>query len=349
MRTVFQKFALCFLAGVFLLSLVSCAQHSNGFLSWLGGTDASNTTPAETKAEDVIFEPSLDETVLETTTRKDTEQETTIPDVDTPSVEQTTPEEMVSPDVTLEQTTPEITEPDETTPFEEITTPKEVIKPQETTTPEEVTKPQETTILEETTPPEPPHEHTIINGQCQCGYVVVLENASLFDNDKDGNMDIFYFSAVLPERFTAKNAVHFGADEYDTGLSLWTGIFYKGRDTYYYCREDRRSYMMYAVEVAQSGIYEMAICQGIENTELRGAKFTIENESGEIYSFAISYQFTNEQDMASVCEDPQTMASYMFGIELELAAGVNYIKIELAPGIESSQYFRDFYLVKTSK
>ena len=354
MRTVFQKFVLCFLAGILLFSLVSCEQRSNGFLNLGGRSEESDTISTIAKAEDVLQETIPNETVLETTIRKEEnpgeiEQEPTIPDVDTPSVEQTTPEEMVSPDVTSEQTPPEITEPDETTTFEEITTPKEVIKPQETTTSGETIPPQENTTPEEVTTPEPPHVHTIINGQCVCGYVLVLENVSSFDNDKDGNKDIFYFSAVLPECFTSKNAIHFGADEYDDYLSSDIGFLHDEGDIYYFCRKGRKSYIVYVVEVAQTGVYDMAICQRIKDTEVYGAKFTVENESGEVYSFAMSYQFANEQDMASVCEDSQTMASYMFGIELELAAGVNYIKIELAPGIEEGQCFRDFYLVKTSK
>ena len=349
MQTAFKKFVLYFLAGVLLLTLASCEETSNGFLNAIGGTNTSDSIPTIAEAEDRIPEIIPEETTPEATSPKeensgDDEQTTTVTDFDESSVQQTTPEEMISTDITLEQETPEITNPEETTTTVETTT------FEQTTTPEEgMGEPQETTVPEETTTPEPPHEHIMINGQCVCGYAIVLENESLFDNDKDGDMDIFYFSSVLPERFTAKNALHFGADEYDSGLSSWVGISYEGGDTYYFCRNDRKSYIVYEVEVAQAGVYEMAICQRMKDTEVHGAKFTVNEDSDEKYIYATSYQFANEQDMTEVCENTSTMSSYMFGIELELAAGVNYIKIELAPGIESGQYFRDFYLVKTSK
>ena len=176
-----------------------------------------------------------------------------------------------------------------------------------------------------------------------------MENVSQYDNDGDGNKDVFYFSSVLPERFTSKNAIHFEAGEYMPYLSSWVGTPYEAGDNYYFCRSDRKSYIVYEIEVAEAGVYEMAIYQRMKDTELRGAKFTVNEGSDVKYTLSTSYQFITEQALTEVCEGTTALASYMFGIELELVAGINVIKIELGPGIVDSQYFREFYLIKASE
>ena len=345
MKSAFKNLILYCLTVAILVLFVSCEWNLNRY---------DLLTKEETDATSENAEVQID-------TPTSAEQETSIPQetVSSEMIPETTTEEPIVPQETLPEeqiTTPEPFEttteniiPEGSTSSEESVSSEEITIPQETTTPQEITNSQETTSWEETTTPELPHVHILINGQCVCGYAIVLETESLFDNDKDGDVDMFYFSSVLPERFTSKNAIHFGADEYDSGLSSWVGISYEGADTYYFCRNDRKSYIVYEVEVAKAGVYEMAICQRMEDTEVYGAKFTVNEDSDEKYTYATSYQFANEQDMTEVCKNTSTMNSYMFGIKLKLVAGVNYIKIELAPGIESGQYFRDFYLVKTSK
>ena len=247
MKSAFKPLILYCLTITILLSFVSCEWNLNRYdLLTKEETDAASEnaevqidTPTSTQPETVILQDTVSsEMIPETTTPESLPpQETTF------EVQVTTPE---MPEDTTEEVIPEeSTSPEESENFEEITSREEITIPQETTI-KEVTKPQETTVPAEITTPEPPHEHTFINGQCVCGCVLILENESLFDNDKDGNKDIFSFSAVLPERFTYKNAIHFGADEYDDYLSLKVGI----GDTYYFCRNDKKSYIVYAVEVA---------------------------------------------------------------------------------------------------
>ena len=258
---------------------------------------------------------------------------------ETPPFDVTTPEETIS----------EVTEPEETAPEESTTetTMPEPIEP-EATEPNTDTSLEDvfqSTIPEETTTPEPPHKHTLVNGQCACGYVPVVESVSSYDNDNDGKNDVFYFSPVLPEAFKTGGVICFWAGEYVDYMSSWVGITWE--DYCYYCRTDKKSYIVYEIEVAEAGIYEMAIHQKMKDCEERGAKITVNEGSVNAYSIQTSYQFATEEALEQICENAATMSSYMFGIELELAAGVNYIKIELASGVKGNQYFRDFYLVKT--
>ena len=341
MKTAFKTILLYCLAVVVLFSLVSCERGLGGVTDSAGKADKNDTAPTVTTTQDTIPEITISESVVETTTTDTFAQDTMTLTFDETSGEQTTPVQTIPTDGTSEPTAPEETVPEKTTAYEEITVPEEV------TTLEEATTPRHTTITEETTTPELPHEHSIVNGQCVCGFVLVVENTSLYDNDGDGNKDVFCFSSVLPERFTSNNAIHFEAEDFIPDLSLKVGTSFEGGDMYYYCRNDRKSYIVYEIEVSDSGVYEMAIYQRMRDTDVHGAKFIVNEGSTSKYSVATSYQFSTEQALVEVCWGT-AMTSYMFGIELELVAGVNYIKIELAPGVENSQYFRDFYLVKTS-
>jgi hypothetical protein len=53
------------------------------------------------------------------------------------------------------------------------------------------------------------HEHAIQNGKCvYCDYELeFIEFPSTFDNDNDGNLDVFYFSHALPEKFTGDDVI----------------------------------------------------------------------------------------------------------------------------------------------
>ena len=371
MRTAFKILISYFLTVAVLFSLVSCEWNLAGETDSNDDTDITDTMPDITEVQNVTTETTPNEAASEKTTTSHFDE---IPPA------QSTPGETVTTNDVLEQTTPQETEPGRTTAweevtspeqtitsevittFEEITTSKETTDPEEITTPEEITSPevttsfaetettypQNTTFPEETTTPELPHEHKIVNGQCVCGYVLVVENVSQYDNDGDGEKDVFYFSSVLPERFTAKGVIHFEAGEYMPS-SRWVGTPYEAGDNYYFCRNDRKSYIMYEIEVAEAGIYELAIYQRMKDIGLRGAKFTVNEDSDEKYAIATSYQFDTEQALIEVCEGRTALASYMFGIRLELVEGVNSIKIELGPGIADGQYFREFYLIKMSE
>ncbi len=252
------------------------------------------------------------------------------------------PFDVTAPEGTIpEVTETEVTEPEETMPKESTT---ETTEPNTDTSLEDVSQ---STTPEETTAPEPPHEHTLINGQCACGYVTVVEIVSSYDNDKNGDNDIFYFSPLLPETFKSLDVVQFSAGDYTEGSGVRKGTSSEGENFYYwYCREGEEAYLIYEVEVAEAGVYEMAIRQKIRDCDACGAKFTVNEGSKNAYSIETSYQFSQE-DLQVACDNEQSMSSYMLGIELELAAGVNFIKIEAASNTENNQFFREFYLVKT--
>ena len=186
-----------------------------------------------------------------------------------------------------------------------------------------------------------------MNGQCACGDIPVVEKASEYDNDKDGENDRFYFSPRLPEKFNTDDAIFLSAGNFVKRESSWVGeeLLANGQDKCWYCREDRKpSYLLYVIDVPVAGMYEMAIYTVLDDDGLaRGAKYTV-NDS---YSFQTSYQFTNEEELQTVKENSETLSSYLFGIKIELEAGTNIIKIEGASDTEHNQLFRAFYFVKT--
>ena len=317
MKTVFKILILYCLTLAILFSGTSCekdakreegSSQEDAVVVTQGVTDTQGTTLTEANSETSPFD---------VTTPEETISEVTEP-------EETAPEESTTETTMPEPIEPEATEPNTDTSLEDVF---------------------QSTISEETTTPEPPHKHTLVNGQCACGYVPVVESVSSYDNDNDGKNDAFYFSPVLPEAFKTGGVICFSAGEYVDYMSFGVGITWE--DYCYYCRTDKKSYIVYEIEVAEAGIYEMAIHQKMKDCEERGAKITVNEGSVNAYSIQTSYQFATEEALEQICENAATMSSYMFGIELELAAGVNYIKIELASGVKGNQYFRDFYLVKT--
>ncbi len=192
----------------------------------------------------------------------------------------------------------------------------------------------------------------MVNGQCACGFIPVIENISVYDNDKDGKGDAFYFSPVLPEKFgDEENVISFSAKDYIDGPLVHPGTTSNRRYKFWQCREDRdMSYMVYQVEVAEAGIYEMAIHTRLEDgdTVERGAKYTVNEGSENAYSFEISYQFATQEELVAARDNDKTVSSYMFGIELKLEAGINTIKIEAASQSPKNQKFCDFYFVKVA-
>lgn len=334
MKFAFKTLVLYFLTVSILLTMVSCEWNLNE-----NDTETENETTTET-----VTTPS--DTATDTSVLS--EAEPTIPEETTSAVsssEITTPEETPGQETTpdIEVTTEQI--PEVTTPEEDTTT-NENITFDEGTTPEEMTTPKETTTPEKTTTPEPPHEHTLHNGQCNCGFVPVVQNASSYDNDNDGNNDVFQFTPILPQRFTSADAIHFEAGEYDDGLSGRVFPAQEGGEPYYYCRKETTSYIVYEINVEEAGIYELAIHQRMESGTEHGAKITVNKGRANEYSMQTSYQFATDEELSYVCNNQNVMSSYMLGIRLELLKGINEIKIEVASNTDEGQYFRDFYLVK---
>ena len=317
-QNVLRIFALI-LTVVMMLSVVSC-DALNGLL----GKETEGTTPAATT-------PAV--TTPEATTPEATTPEATTPEVTTPEV--TTPE-VTTPEVT----TPEVTTPEVTTP--EVTTP-------EVTTPE-VTTPEVTTP-EVTTPEQPPvHEHEIVDGKCECGFIPVFENSSVYDNDGDGKNDVYLFTPVLPEKFTAEGAVHVWAGDYIPELSssyVSSAAFNDIR--HWYCTEGKGEFFVIKVTVAEAGVYEMAIHMRMKDAQERGTKYTVNEGTANEYTFETSFQFATAEDAYAARENDYTMSSYMFGINVNLVAGDNFIKIEQSTKSPKCQHYRDFYFAKVGE
>ena len=191
-----------------------------------------------------------------------------------------------------------------------------------------------------------PHEHEMVDGKCECGFIPVFENASVYDNDGDGANDVYLFTPILPEKFKGEDAVHVWAGDYVPELSRLYVIvdsFFPIRE--WSCPTGSGDYYVYKVTVPETGIYEMAIHTHLWATKARGAKFTVNKDTENEYTFELSYQFTTEEASAAM-ENDYTRTSYMYGIQVELQAGDNYIRIEEPTQDLREFYFRNFYFVK---
>ena len=195
-----------------------------------------------------------------------------------------------------------------------------------------------------------PHYHEFVDGKCECGFVPpVLENESVYDNDGDGKNDVYLFTAALPEKFRGEDAVHVWAGDYVPELSrLYVSVdsFFPIRE--WSCPTGSGDYYVYKVTVPETGIYEMAIHTHLWATKTRGAKFTVNKDTENEYTFELSYQFTTEEASAAM-ENDYTRTSYMYGIQVELQAGDNYIRIEEPTQELKAFYFRNFYFVKVEE
>ena len=363
MKTAFKILMLYCLTVAMLFSTVSCNQSfKNEETVAKKETSTQAITPQSKPKETTPEETTLEETIPEETTAKDvllepTETETTPHEESTPEEEtskaevtQTTTvtEEITSSQEPEQETTTEETTTEETT-TEETTT--EETTTEETTTEETTTEKTTTeeTTTEEPTPPEPPHEHVFVEGQGACGETFVVEKESVFDNNNDGKNDVFCFSPRLPDAFEADDAIVWLAGDYYPKKSSNVGKEFVGntKEECWFCKENTAtpSYIYYVIEVPESGTYKMAIYTVLDDEgAVRGAKYTV----NDAYSFETSYQFASNEELDAVVENENSISSYMFGMQIELQAGVNTIKIESASNIENNQQFRAFYFVKVA-
>ena len=306
------------LAIVMMLSIVACNKPAE-----------ENTTPAETTPAATTPAETTTEAPAETTTEAPVETTTEAPaETTTEAPAETTTEAPA-------ETTTEA--PAETTTEAPAETTTEA--PAETTT----EAPEETTT-EAPVVPDEPHVHEIVDGMCECGYIPVFENASVYDNDGDGNVDTYFFTPILPEKFQGEDAIHVwaGTNESPAG-SFNTATF--SDITHWYCIETKGHYLLYTVEVPVAGVYEMAVHMRMKDSKERGAKYTVNEGTDNEYVFETSFQFATDEDAFAARENDYTMSSYMFGIELELVAGKNTIKIQDSSKCPKNQHFRDFYFV----
>ncbi len=193
--------------------------------------------------------------------------------------------------------------------------------------------------------------HNFVDGACtECGVVLgVFENTSVYDNDGDGKNDVYLFTPIIPEKFTGENAIHVWAGNHIPELSG----FYVGVDSFspirsWFCTSGYDDYFTCKVTVPEAGVYEMAIHTKLKDTRARGAKITINKDTANEYAFELSYQFATEEELSAAMENNYTRTSYMFGIQIELQAGDNYIRIDEPTQDLRTFYFRDFYFVKVA-
>jgi hypothetical protein len=193
--------------------------------------------------------------------------------------------------------------------------------------------------------------HNIKDGQCEvCGYIPVFENASVYDNDGDGVNESYLFTPILPEKFSAEGAVHVWAGDYIPELSssyVSSAAFNDIR--HWYCTEGTGEFFTIQVTVAEAGIYEMAIHMRLRDDKERGTKYTINEGTANEYTFETSFQFATKEDAYAARDNDYNMSSYMFGIQVELQKGDNYIKIEQSSKSPKCQHYRDFYFVKVDE
>ena len=191
-------------------------------------------------------------------------------------------------------------------------------------------------------------EHTIVDGICEvCGYIPVFENASVYDNDGDGVNDVYFFTPILPEKFAADGAIHIHASANESPAGSFNTATFSDI-THWYCIEGNGHYLLYTVEVAEAGVYEMAIHMRMKDSKERGSKYTINEGTANEYVFETSFQFENDEAAFAARENDYTMSSYMFGIEVNLVAGKNTIKIQDSSKSPKNQHYRDFYFVKVA-
>lgn len=189
-------------------------------------------------------------------------------------------------------------------------------------------------------------DHFFRNGVCLgCGQnqIPLTAVSSVYDANRDGKKDIYYFSPQLTDRFD--NAVHVGAGEYDKNLSSATvSTTTAAGIPHWYVTYGQNQYIVYRVNVPEAGLYEMAVHFRMKDEQLRSAKYTVNGGTEQEEIFETSHGFTGT-DYEKV-RDADTLTSYMYGITVNLVEGENIIKIEEGSIGDKTQHFRDFYFVK---
>ena len=188
-------------------------------------------------------------------------------------------------------------------------------------------------------------EHRFINNVCSiCGEKDIprYANASQYDADGNGEVDIYYFS---PEQSSSSlQGIHVWAGDYDKALSADVKTATISGIKHWYIEASGGS-LIYRVTVPEDGIYEMVLYMRLKDSEVRGAKYIINEGAAFEQIFETSHQID-----AQTLEDARdaTVGAYMYGIYVRLVAGENTIKITASSSVSKTQHYRDFYFVKTS-
>ena len=207
------------------------------------------------------------------------------------------------------------------------------------TTPE-ATTPTETLSTEPTAPPETTTEAPVETTEAPA--TEIAEPVSVSG---------YLFSPALPEEFYNERLVQVGAIDYVPELSnVLSGdksMFSEIYTQYFVERMDE--HFVYKVTVAEAGVYEMAIHTQVRDTKQRGVTVTVNEGSDNEYTFDIIYQFATEEEMLAARENDTTKTSYLYGIQITLQAGDNYIRLDECDKASSSAHWRDFYFVKVEE
>lgn len=190
-------------------------------------------------------------------------------------------------------------------------------------------------------------------GKCTvCQKIPIVATPSIFDYDNNGETDTFYFTPILPEKFTREDVIHFDCEDTLSpkgSYLLHTASFHDPELydfwSFVYCHDDD-AYLLYEVTVPEAGIYDVAIHTCIQNADESRTKYIINEGTEYEAAFETSFIFENEEQVAQARFDIMFESSYMFGFQIELVEGKNTIKIMTLESIKYSQAFRDIFLVK---
>ena len=186
--------------------------------------------------------------------------------------------------------------------------------------------------------------------------MTTTEVPSVFDNDGDGQNEVYLFAAALPEKFTADGVIYVDAvkdnlsdnirdwDSYTADILVTSKVPYD----HVYLEKGKNQHLLYTITVEEAGVYEMAIHLRLKDAVTRGATYTINEGTENEYIFQTSYGWETIDDAIAVRNNDKLIGTYMFGIYVELQAGENTIKITETE-LYKTQHFRDFYFVKVEE
>jgi hypothetical protein len=205
------------------------------------------------------------------------------------------------------------------------------------------------------------HEHVFTNNKCSCGavgfnttdnnfgIVGMVEKDSQFDGNQDNSKDKFYFAPTLADKFTAAGAITVVSTEYDKTLSKnpTSNLTSYPNLPHYYITENTSQTLVYKITVTEEGVYDVVIHMRLKDTKERGNKFTVNPDTNSAYTFETSFKPASNDEIASMKTSDGNDSTYMYGMQIYLNAGDNYIKIE-ASSTEKCQHFRHFYFAKAT-
>lgn len=181
---------------------------------------------------------------------------------------------------------------------------------------------------------------------------------SSFDNDGDGFAEIYLFSKELTEKFKTEDTIRIDAVKditNDSGVHQEANSHYMKYDDgilppHVYCYDNSSAnYLRYSFNVAEDGIYELAVHLRIKDEQLRGATYTINRGTKYEHSFVTTYGWASEEEALAMRNNDELQGAYMSGMLVHLRKGVNTIHITNAVGVTKNQHFRNLYLIKTDE